>query len=178
MGCLEYDTRHRNAAEATRRAALTLGLEADSPGVLGWAHEMRAWFAPTAGDYRGVVAAARAGQAAAGKHSVGVQLIARESKAYARMGRADDMQDALERGRTLLEEMPYPENIDNPFVVDPAKFDFYAMDCYRHVGENDRVRELSQEVITASTDFDNRERWPMRIAEAYACRAESWVECS
>jgi tetratricopeptide (TPR) repeat protein len=166
VGCLEYDSGHRKAAEATRRAALTLGLESGSFGVQGWAHEMRAWFALTAGDYRGVVAAAEAGQAAAGRHSVGVQLIAQEAKAYARMGRQDEMQDALERGRVLLDSMPYPENIENHFVVDPAKFDFYAMDCYRHVGDNDVARELSQEVITASTDFDNRERWPMRIAEA------------
>lgn len=166
VGCLEYDSGHRNAAEATRRAALTLGVESNSLGVQGWAHEMRAWFALTAGDYRGVVAAAEAGQVAAGQHSVGVQLIAQEAKAYARMGRRDEMQDALERGRVLLDSMPYPENIRNHFVVDPAKFDFYAMDCYRHVGNNDLARELSQEVITASTDFDNRERWPMRIAEA------------
>jgi hypothetical protein len=40
------------------------------------------------------------------------------------------------------------------------------MDCYRQVGETERARELSEEVIRASTDFDRKERWPMRIAEA------------
>lgn len=40
------------------------------------------------------------------------------------------------------------------------------MDCYRQIGDADRARELSEEVIRASTDFDRRERWPMRIAEA------------
>ncbi len=38
------------------------------------------------------------------------------------------MRDALERGRLLLDSMPYPENVENHFVVD-SKFDFYAMDC-------------------------------------------------
>lgn len=166
VGCLEYDTGNRRGAEGTRRAALSLGRESGSVGVLGWAHEMRAWFALTAGDYRGVVAAAEAGVAESGRHSVGVQLIAQEAKAYARMGKGREMEQALERGRVLLDSMPYPENIENHFVVDPSKFDFYAMDCYRRIGDTDRARELSEEVIRVSTDFDRRERWPMRIAEA------------
>lgn len=81
VGCLEYDMGDRRAAEATRRSALSLGQEVGSAGILGWAHEMKAWFALTSGDYRGVVAAAQAGQTASGSHSVGVQLIAQEAKA-------------------------------------------------------------------------------------------------
>lgn len=166
VGCLEYDTGHRQAAEATRQAALRLGTESETPGILGWAHEMKAWFALTNGDYRGVIAAAEAGRGASGNHSVGVQLIAQEAKAYARMGKRREMERALDIGRKQLDTMPYPDNIENHFVVDPSKYDFYAMDCYRHVGDNERARELSEEVIRAGTDFDNRERWPMRIAEA------------
>jgi tetratricopeptide (TPR) repeat protein len=166
VGCLEYDLGDRRAAEATRRAALQLGTEAGESGIVGWAHEMRAWFALTGGDYRGVVAAAEIGQAAAGRHSVGVQLIAQEAKAYARMGKIPEMRGALERGRVLLDSMPYPDNVENHFVVDPNKFDFYAMDCARQSGDNDLARELSEEVIRASTDFDRRQRFPMRIAEA------------
>lgn len=166
VGCLEYDLGDRRAAEGTRRSALSLGKEIDDAGILGWAHEMRAWFALTSGDYRGVLAAAEAGQAASGTHSVTVQLIAQEAKALARMGRGDEMLNALERGRVVLDGMPYPENIENHFVVDPSKFDFYAMDCYRHVGENRLARELSDEVIRVSTDFNGFERWPMRVAEA------------
>jgi tetratricopeptide (TPR) repeat protein len=166
VGCLEYDLGDRRNAEATRRAALSLGKEVGSSGILGWAHEMSAWFAVTSGDYRGAVAAGEAGELAARDHSVSVQLIAQQAKAYARMGRRDDMQRALERGRLALESMPYPDNVDNHFVVDPSKYDFYAMDCYRYVGENRLARELSEEVIRVST-FNNHERWPMRTAEAY-----------
>lgn len=166
VGCLEYDLGDRRAAEATRQAALNLGKEVGSTGILGWAHEMRSWFALTSGDYRGAVLAGEAGELAAGKHSVSVQLIAQQAKAYARMGKRDEMQSTLERGRLALESMPYPENVDNHFVVDPSKYDFYVMDCYRHIGENRLARELSSEVIRASTDFHQNERWPMRIAEA------------
>jgi hypothetical protein len=49
---------------------------------------------------------------------------------------------------------------------DPTKFDFYAMDCYRHLGEDSMAHSLADSVIQASTDFDGTERAPMRIAEA------------
>lgn len=73
---------------------------------------------------------------------------------------------ALDKGRRLLESLPYPENLDHHFVVDPTKFDFYAMDCYRTIGDNKMAENLADEVIQASTDFDGRERAPMRLAEA------------
>jgi hypothetical protein len=150
VGCLEYDLGDRRAAEATRQVALSLGKDVGSSGILGWTHEMRAWFALTSGDYRGVIAAARGGQEAAGNHSVAVQLIAQEAKAWARMGRPAEMHAALERGRVLLDRMPYPENLDNHFVVGPSKYDFYAMDCYRHVGEDRIARTLAEAVIWAA----------------------------
>lgn len=73
---------------------------------------------------------------------------------------------ALDHGRKLLEGLPYPADLDNHFVVDPAKFDFYAMDCYRTVGEDGLAEVYACEVIRSSTDFNGFERKPMRIAEA------------
>ncbi|MFE9427108.1 XRE family transcriptional regulator [Kitasatospora sp. NPDC006697] len=166
VGCVEYDMGDRRAAESTRRAALSLGAEAEHAGIQGWAHEMRAWFAVTAGDYRGVLAASNAGTGVAAQQGVAVQLAAQEAKAWARLGDRRQAEVALDRGRRLLEGLPYPENLDNHFVVDPAKYDFYAMDAYRLLGENKLARTLAEEVIRASTDYDGTERSPMRIAEA------------
>ena len=166
VGCVEYDTGARHAAESTRQAALSLATEAEHAEVAGWAHEMRAWFALTTGDYRGVISAARAGADAAPHHGVAVQLAAQEAKAWARLGDRRQVEVALDKGRQMLEAMPYPENLDNHFVVDPAKFDFYSMDCYRLVGENQLARTLAEEVLRAGTDFDGTERSPMRNAEA------------
>ncbi|MFE4373290.1 XRE family transcriptional regulator [Streptomyces sp. NPDC056835] len=166
VGCVEYDSGDRHAAESTRQAALSLATESDHAEVAGWAHEMRAWFALTTGDYRGVIAAAQAGTDRAPAHSVAVQLAAQEAKAWARLGDRRQVEVALDRGRRLLEGMPHPENLDNHFVVDPAKFDFYAMDCYRLVGEDKLARTLADEVLRAGTDFDGTERAPMRNAEA------------
>ncbi|MFI1966780.1 XRE family transcriptional regulator [Streptomyces pathocidini] len=166
VGCVEYDSGDRHAAESTRRAALSLATEADHAEVAGWAHEMRAWFALTTGDYRGVITAAQAGIEQAPNHSVAVQLTAQEAKAWARLGDRRKVEVALDRGRRLLEGLPHPDNLDHHFVVDPAKFDFYAMDCYRLVGEDKLARNLAEEVLRAGTDFDGTERSPMRNAEA------------
>ena len=95
-----------------------------------------------------------------------MQLFAQEAKAWARIGDHRQTEVALDKGRRLLESLPYPENLDHHFVVDPTKFDFYAMDCYRTLGEDKMAETLAEEVIQASTDFDGRERAPMRLAEA------------
>ncbi len=170
VGCVEYDMGQRQAAEATRRAALSLGEEGENAEIVAWAHEMRAWFNLTQGDYRGVIAACETGQATAPHHSVTVQLAAQKAKAWARIGERNgdrrQVEVALEQGRSMLEALPYPENLDHHFVVDPAKFDFYAMDCYRLVGENRLAKACAEEVIRASTDANGLQRKPMRIAEA------------
>ncbi|MEV0090217.1 XRE family transcriptional regulator [Streptomyces sp. NPDC050738] len=166
IGCVEYDMGDRAAAESTRRAALSLATEAGNTEISGWAHEMRAWFALTTGEYRGILAASKAGTEIAPSHGVAVQLAGQEAKGWARLGDRRQTEVALDRGRKLLEGMPYPENLDHHFVVDPAKFDFYAMDCYRLLGEDRFAENLAHEVIRAGTDFDGAERSPMRMAEA------------
>jgi hypothetical protein len=166
IACVEYDSGDRQAAETTRQAALSLGEEADHPEVKAWTHEIRAWIALTTGNYHGVVTAAHAGIDAAPHHPVAIQLSAQEAKAWARIGDRRLTEVALDKGRRLLEAMPYPDNLDHHFVVDPTKFDFYAMDCYRHVAEDRLAETLATEVIQASTDFDGTERAPMRLAEA------------
>jgi hypothetical protein len=166
LGCVEYDMGMRHQAEATRKAALSLGQEAGNVDVMGWAHEMRAWYALTQGDYRGVIAAADAGTAIAAGRSVEAQLAGQRAKAWARMGDRRQVELALDHGRGVLEGLPYPDDLDHHFVVDPAKFDFYAMDGYRIVGENSRAELYAREVIRSATEADGTERKPMRIAEA------------
>jgi hypothetical protein len=167
VGCVEHDMGNRQAAETTRQAALSLGVDADHGDIMGWAHEIRAWINLTSGDYNGVIAAARAGTEVTPHSSVAVQLAAQEAKAWARIGDRRQTEVALDRGRRLLDSMPYPENLDNHFVVDPTKFDFYAMDCYRLLTDDKMAENLAHEVIQVSTDFDGKERAPMRLAEAH-----------
>lgn len=174
VGCVEYDTFDRRSAEATRRAALSLGQEAEVPEIIGWAHEMRAWFALTQGDYHGVLVAAEIGEAQAPGTRAAVQLAAQRAKAWARIGDRRQVEVALDKGRDLLERMPYPDNLENHFAVDPTKWDYYAMDVYRVLGvnrpdstENRLAKTYAEDVIRRGTDYDGTEREPMRIAHAH-----------
>jgi hypothetical protein len=72
---------------------------------------------------------------------------------------------------TLLEEFPYPENLDNHFAVDPVKWDFYSMDCYRILGrpggtENKLAEIYADQVLLLGTDATGTELSPMRNSEA------------
>lgn len=163
-GCVEYDLGLRSAAEATRTAAVQLGLEADHHEIVGWGHEMTAWFALTQGRFRHAVDAAQRGQAVARSSSVHVQLIAQEAKAKARL-HEPGLEDLLESGRAMLEQLPYPDRPDNHFKVDPAKWDYYSMDVHRIGGDNDGARAHAQTVIRDNIAPDGTELSPMRIAE-------------
>lgn len=166
VGCLEYDLGDSRSAEATRRMAMELGKESGDIGIVGWAHEMLAWFNLTAGNFRAVIPAAEAGALAAPSHSVAVQLYGQQAKAYARMGMPEQVHEALEKGRALLDRLPYPEKPENHFVIDPDKWDFYAMDTYRIVGEDQLARRNADEVIRRSVNPEGVLIAPMRNAEA------------
>jgi transcriptional regulator with XRE-family HTH domain len=164
-GCVEYDLGMRSAAESTRTAALQLGLEARHPEIAGWGHEMTAWFALTQGRFRQAVEAARRGQAVAQTSSVHVQLIAQEAKARARLGEAG-LSTLLAQGKEMLDRLPYPDRPDNHFKVDPAKWDYYAMDVHRIAGDDELATQYATTVINDNTSPDGTELSPMRIAES------------
>ncbi|MCF6467420.1 XRE family transcriptional regulator [Nonomuraea sp. MG754425] len=166
VGCVEADSGDERAAEATRQAALSMGLEAENGGIQAWAHEMAAWFALTRGDYRSVIAASDRGLAVAGGLGVAVQLYAQKAKAWARIGDRRQVEVALDQGRRVLESLAVPDNLDNHFNIDPLKYDFYSMDAYRILGENERAELYAGEVIRAHTSADGEELAPMRISEA------------
>jgi hypothetical protein len=166
IGCLEYDLGMRAAAEATRVAARQLGAESGHAEIVGWTYEMAAWFALTQRRYADVIANARAGQAIDQDHSVVVQLIGQEAKALARMGNIADLRLTLESGRRILGQFPVPSRTEHHFIVDPAKWDFYAMDAYRLAGDDDRAEQYACEVIVNGTAPDGTELSPMRMAEA------------
>lgn len=167
VGCLEYDLGDQRSAEATRRMALELGRESGDPGIVGWAHEMLAWFNLTAGNFRAAIAAADAGLQAAPSHSVAVQLHGQRAKAYARMGMPGDVRSSLSDGSALLDRLPFPSRPDNHFVVDPDKWDFYAMDTYRIVGDDVLARRNADEVIRRSVNAEGESVAPMRSSEAH-----------
>jgi hypothetical protein len=166
IGCVEYDLGMRAGAEATRTAAGQLGAEAGAGEIVGWAHEMSAWFALTQGEYRNVLTATSAGLTIAGNARVAVQLVGQEAKALGRMGDIPGVHNALDRGLLLLDRLPAAERPDNHFAIDPDKWEFYAMDAYRLARDDDQAAAHAAEVLRKGTAPDGRERSPMRMAEA------------
>lgn len=167
IGCVEYDMGMRAVANASRAAALSLAEAAGNTEIAAWAWEMTAWFALTQGRFTAAVEAARAGQAIAGESAtVAVQLVAQEAKALARIADVDTVRAALDRGQELLARFPRPERPDHHFVVDPDKWDFYAMDAYRLAGDDARAEHHALEVLRLGVGPGGVEKAPMRMAEA------------
>ena len=96
-----------------------------------------------------------------------MQLAAQSAKAWARLQNRRQVEVALDRGRSILETMPRPENPDHHFQIDPAKWHFYAMDAYRHLGDNPLAQTYAEEVLRLGTSINGDERSPMRVAEAH-----------
>jgi hypothetical protein len=82
------------------------------------------------------------------------------------MGNQRNTVRALENGRVLLDSLPYPERPDNHFVVDPEKFDYYAMDCHRLIGDDQLTQMYAREIIGKTITPDGRVIAPMRRAES------------
>lgn len=76
------------------------------------------------------------------------------------------MHQALDRGRAILDGLPYPQRTEHHFVVDPEKWDFYAMDACRMAGDDQAAAEYARAVLSRGTGVDGVDRWPMRMAEA------------
>ncbi|MGH3810907.1 MAG: hypothetical protein ACRDUV_00430 [Pseudonocardiaceae bacterium] len=168
IGCVEYDLGMVAAAESTRSAAAGLGHESDHAQIVAWSHEMSAWFAVTQGRFRESLNHARAGQEAAPSDPVSVQLGWQEAKALARFGEVREVRDVLDRGYAVLDKVPRPRRPDNHFVIDPAKWDLYAMDCYRRAGLDDLATEHARIIIDhhVGNSPASVQRAPMRVAEA------------
>lgn len=166
VGCVEYDAGLRLEAESTRQYALDLSTELDDRDLMGWAHEMSAWFAITSGDYRRAIAISDHGIEVAGLRGVSVQLAAQSAKAWARLTNEREVEVALDRGRQILEDLPQPTDPENHFVIDPTKWHFYEMDAYRNIGKDALAQVYAEEVLRLGTSETGEERSPMRNAEA------------
>jgi tetratricopeptide (TPR) repeat protein len=166
LGCVEYDLGLRPQAEASRLSALSIGQETAHGELVAWAHEMRCWFALTRSAWQEVIEHAEAGRQSAGSSSVAAQLWAHQARAVARLGDRQELARALERGRNVLAALPRAERPEHHFIIDPDKWDFYAMDAYTIVGATERATQHAQEVIRTSRRPDGTDRWPMRSSNA------------
>jgi tetratricopeptide (TPR) repeat protein len=166
LACLQFDLGDRDAAEASRDAALQLGREGGHEEIMAWSFELLAWFALVDSSYRDTIDFAEAGLAIAPHTSAGVQLTVQEAKAWARLGNRRGAEEAMRQGGTTLARLPAPAHPEHQFVFDPSKLSFYAATCYTWLGETERAEEHAREVIAQSTGPGGIIRWPTRLAVA------------
>ncbi|MEC3974777.1 hypothetical protein [Amycolatopsis sp. H20-H5] len=164
IGCVEYDRGNRYGAEMARSGAYHLDKESGHGEIAAWSFEMGAWFALTQNNFDTVGKFVNGGILAAPHSSVTVQLSALQAKAQARMGEPVD--GILDHGFAKLAKHDNPSRPENHFVIDPTKWDFYAMDCYRISGQDDKSANHAHEVLRLSKRADGTEKSPMRAAEA------------
>ena len=167
IGCVHYDLGEREEAETARRAAYEMGRQVGHGELMGWAHEMSAWFALVEGRYEDVINAARMGQAVAGQSSARVQLTLQEARGLARIGDRKASDRALTRGADVLATLPTPQHPDHHFVFDQSKWVCYAATCYTWLADDARAEELARENIQIHTRPDGTSNAPMRVANAH-----------
>ncbi|MER6351345.1 hypothetical protein ABT186_05735 [Streptomyces sp. NPDC001634] len=82
------------------------------------------------------------------------------------MGDARLVRDSLDAGRARLHRLPRPDHPEHHFIIDPDKWDFYEMDAYRLLGDDERAAAHARAVIRITTGPDGPEISLMRAAEA------------
>jgi tetratricopeptide (TPR) repeat protein len=166
LGCVHYDMREREEAEAARQAACHMAKEANDPDLLAWTYEMAAWFALVEDRYEDVIEAAEIGLQVKTTESVGVQLHLQKAKGYARLADSRETNRALTEASSILGKLPPPEHPDHHFVFDHSKWMHYAATVYAWLGDDRKAKEHATEVINDHMRPDGSTRAPMRTAEA------------
>jgi transcriptional regulator with XRE-family HTH domain len=171
MGCLANDLGDRAQAERMRATAGHLAHDAGDGRAQAWSQEMLAWFALTDGEWRAAIAAAEAGQALAPHSDVAVQLAGQTAEAWAQLGDEPAARKTLERGRIILDGLPWPENPRNHFVVDAPKARKPIMRVARILGDADMAQHQAEAIIREGLRPDGTHRQPMRVADAKGAMA-------
>jgi transcriptional regulator with XRE-family HTH domain len=104
---LHFEVGERDAAEASREAALRLARQAGNAELVAWAVEAGAWWALVEGRFREAVELARAGQDRAPPASAAaVQLALHEAQAWRRLGDREEADGALRQAALLRGMLP------------------------------------------------------------------------
>jgi tetratricopeptide (TPR) repeat protein len=168
LSVLHYDIADREAAEASREAALRFGQESDDAEVQGWAFEAPAYFALFDGRARDAVDLCVAGQQVApAASSVFVALNMQEARGWARLGDRRSAEQALLRGGAALERRPEPAQPDHHFEFDTDKFAYYASTTYAWLGMAKSAEKYALQVMESSNDPRRPNFWPGRVRGAH-----------
>ena len=163
--CIHNDLGNRDAAWASREAALALGRETGDLHLVAWAYETPSWFALYDGRPRDALDFALEGLRLAPAGSSGwLMLKLKAAAAWARLGNAAEAERHLEAVAQALDGLPPPEQPQHHFVFDPPKLHSLAATAYTWLCMPERAEEHARSVIRAQAEPGGLSHNPTRVA--------------
>jgi tetratricopeptide (TPR) repeat protein len=165
LAWIAHDLGKGDLVQAYCDDAWTQGEQSGVPEVGAWAEDVRSTHAlydnrpldALVAATRGMVVAPRNGNAA-------VRLSAQVARAYARLGKADEFEEAAVRAHNYQERLPlYGAGL---FAVDAVRITSYDASSHVWLGHADRARAAAEEAIGHYRAFPGPFQAPTRLAIA------------
>jgi hypothetical protein len=163
---LYIDLEQRGAANSWLATAASLAQQTDQSEIYAWRYETEAWQVLTDGDYHHAVELSQTAQRLAPRSSsAAIQATAQEGRAWARLGKAKETYDALNRVERFVSRMPKPETPEHHYRYDPDKAEAYVATTLAWLGDVAAEHHARHVVLTLTHEADAG-RWPRRLASA------------
>jgi transcriptional regulator with XRE-family HTH domain len=166
LGTVYFDIDQSEPAHAWREAALLLGQEVGDLELQAWAWETPSWFAFAEQRYQDSVELADRGLALAPQSSVAVALHLQQARAWARLHDNSAGMAAIRRSAAALEPLTTPEHLDDHYVFDPAKSDYFVGTAYALMGLARPAEHHARLFIAQAGLVGSRNYWPIRVSSA------------
>jgi tetratricopeptide (TPR) repeat protein len=163
---LYIDLEQRGAANSWLATAASLAQQTDQSEIYAWRYETEAWQVLTDGDYHHAVELSQTAQRLAPRgSSAAIQATAQEGRAWARLGKAKETYDALNRVERFVSRMTKPETPEHHYRYDPDKAEAYVATTLAWLGDVAAEHHARHVVLTLTHEADAG-RWPRRLASA------------
>ncbi|MGF1647292.1 MAG: hypothetical protein ACFCVF_10305, partial [Kineosporiaceae bacterium] len=165
-GTLHVDLARPGEAGARLSTAAALARQAGHPELEAWTYETRAWQALTSGDYPKALDLSRAAQELAPRaSSAGIQAMAQEGRAWARLGSRRETARVLRRVDAAVANLARPDRPEHHYRYDPDKATAYTATTLAWVGDP-AAENHARDVITRLGAATDTHGWPRRVATA------------
>jgi transcriptional regulator with XRE-family HTH domain len=163
---LYIDLEQQTTANSWLATATSLAQQTGQSDLDAWRYETEAWQVLTDGDYHRAVELSQAAQRLAPRgSSVAIQATAQEGRAWARLGKAKETYDALNRVERFISRMARPETPEHHYRYDPDKAEAYVATTLAWLGDV-AAEHHARHVVATLTQEAEAGRWPRRLASA------------
>ncbi|MGW1363024.1 hypothetical protein ACWCQP_37150 [Streptomyces chartreusis] len=165
LAWIAHDLGEGDLVQAYCDDAWTQSEQSGSPEVGAWAEDVRSTHALYDNRAPDALAAATRGMAVAPRSSnAAVRLSAQVARAYARLGKPDDFEEAAARAHNYQTRLPL--HGAGLFAVDAVRITSYDASSYVWLGHADQARSAAEEAIGHYSAFPGPFQAPTRLAIA------------